>query len=155
MFQDWGMYNNLSRFVLMVTMMAFVAILVFDMYLLIFNAKAMYQMKNSVGFQVSKVAKMSLDYGDGQKRFFEGEVTSGSLTLIDVLTSISEVGGVDVVFQEKNGAYVVQSIDDLQNSGEHYWELSLPLLNWSKKLEEIDARQSIFIGGTKAILTYR
>lgn len=155
MLEDWGTYNNFSRFILVIVFMAFIFILIFDTYLVIFNVKTIYQFQNASVVAVDNVVRLSLIYGDGKTRIFEGETINGGLTLANALVSISEVGGINIDFQDKDGVYIVQSIDNLQNFESHYWELSLPKLNWSKKLEEVDIRQALFVGGTNAVLTYK
>lgn len=154
MLDDWMEYGVFARFALVFTLMIFIVILVFDMYLLAWNTSMISKFKNITPVALPNKARVYLNYGNGRLRLFEGEVMSGGLTLIDVITSISEVGNVKVAFQNKDGRMLVETIDSLPDSGVHYWEITIPSEKWSKRLDEVDANRMILTGGMVASLIY-
>jgi len=153
MFQDTEASHNLFRTVLILAILIFITTLVFDAYLMMLNKRLNEHAK--IISQNMQLAHVFLDYGNGHRRVFEGEVTPSGLSLMDVLFLVSEAGNFKVGFKEVNDKVVVDSIDNYGNSSGHYWEISLPDVNWKKRLDEFDARRVIFTSGTAATLTYR
>ena len=153
MFQDTEISHNLFRTVLILAILIFITTLVFDAYLIMLN-KTLNEHAKIVS-QNMQLAHVFLDYGNGHRRAFEGDVTPGGLSLMDVLLLISEAGNFKVGFKEINDKVVVDSIDNYANGGGHYWEISLSDVDWKRRLDGFDVRQLIFTGGMTANLTYR
>jgi len=145
--------HGLFRTILTLVILLFIASLIFDSYFLLLNSRLNSRAKDFA--QNSKVAKVILDYGNGQKRIFEGEVAGQGLNLRDALLLIAEAGNIQIGFQETGNTVLVASIDNYVNAGGHYWEISLSDLDWKKRLDEFDVRQLIFTNGTVTSLTYR
>jgi hypothetical protein len=153
MFQDTEVSHNLFRTVLILAILIFITTLVFDAYLMILNKRLNEYAK--IVSQNMQLAHVVLDYGNGHRRAFEGEVTPSGLSLMDVLFLASEAGNFKVGFKEVDNKMLVDSIDNYTNGGGHYWEISFSGVDWKRRLDEFDARQLIFTGGMTANLTYR
>ncbi len=145
--------HGLFKTILTLFLLVFIVSLIFDSYLMVLNRQL--DKKAKIFTQNLKVASLTLDYGNGQRRAFEGEVAGKGLSLMDVLLLVSEAGNIQVGFKEANGMVLVDSIDNYFNAGGHYWEIGFSDLDWKKNLDEFDARQLIFTNGTAASLTYR
>lgn len=145
--------HGLFKTILTLVLFIFIATLVFDSYLVLLNRQLNNKAKSFA--QNLKVAKVVLDYGNGQKRAFEGEVVGQGLSLMDALLLVSEAGNIKIGFKETSDMVLVDSIDNYVNAGGHYWEIGFSDLDWKKRLDEFDARQLIFTNGTVASLTYR
>ncbi|MDP2855676.1 MAG: hypothetical protein Q8N90_00965 [bacterium] len=144
--------HGLFKTILTLALLIFIATLVFDSYLVLLNRYLNNKAKSLA--QNWKVAKIFLDYGNGQKRAFEGEIVGQGLSLMDALFLVSEAGNIKIGFKETNDMVLVDFIDNYVNAGGHYWEIGFSDLDWKKRLDEFDARQLIFTNGTVASLTY-
>lgn len=144
--------HGLFKTALTLVLLIFIATLVFDSYLVLLNRQLNNKAKSFA--QNLKVAKVVLDYGNGQKRAFEGEVVGQGLSLMDALLLVSEAGDIKIGFKETSDMILIDSIDNYVNAGGHYWEIGFSDLDWKKRLDEFDARQLIFTNGTVASLTY-
>lgn len=150
--QNSEISHGLFRTILTLVILLFIASLIIDSYLLLLNSRLNSKAKDFA--QNSKVAKVILDYGNGQKRIFEGEVAGQGLNLRDVLLLIAEAGKIQIGFKEKSDMILVSSIDNYVNADGHYWEIGFSDLDWEKRLDEFDVRQLLFTNGTVANLTY-
>lgn len=153
MYKSGEISSNFFKGILFLVMLIFIATLFFDVYLVALNQKL--NERGQLLIKKLNVARIFLDYGNGQKRAFEGEVTAGGLTLFETLNLVAEAGNFEVKFKETQGRVVVESIDNYPNNSEHYWEINFPNLDWKKRLDEFDSRQIIFTAGMVANLIYR
>ncbi len=134
----------------------FVATVIFNSYLFVLDNKLMQQVNLS---QVNyKKTTLIIDYGNGQTKIFQGDVPTIGLSLYDILLSSAEAGDLEVKFLKDSEENVqLACIDRFFNDGKDYWELQIPSLNWSKKLNEgnIDLKRIYITGGTTAYLVYK
>ena len=90
-------------------------------------------------------AALTVDFSDGNKRNFEGEIIAGE-NLIDVLTQVSKAGNFSYQLDEKNNLTAIDSFTRNKNKSWH-WYLNDKKID--KSLGEIILRS-----GDKILIKY-
>lgn len=147
--------QSVFRIILALFVVVFIFTIVFDFYLLAASKKIIEQAR--IVKEEMKIAKVAVDFGNGTKRAFEGEVPNTGLTLYEVLMTVGEVGNVDIKFTTSTGnGMTVEAIgDNLNNKDGHNWLVVFPSLGWSKPINEIGLDSVVLTGGGSARLVYR
>jgi hypothetical protein len=147
--------QSIFRIILAMFMVVFIFTIVFDFYLLAASKKIIEQARTVK--EEMKTAKVAIDFGNGTKRAFEGEVSNTGLTLYELLMTVGEVGDVDIKFTTSTGnGMTVEAIgDNLNNKDGHNWLVVFPSLGWSKPINEIGLDSVVLTGGGTAKLVYR
>ncbi len=154
--KDVPISNTLYWAAIVFMAIVFVATIILNSYLFVLDNQLTQQVYLS---RVSlQRATLIIDYGNGQRKTFEGDVPVGGLTLYDALLASAQTGSITVKFEKTSngGAFLIQ-IDQYVNNGDHYWELQIPKFNWTKPLndQEIDLNQFYLVGGNTAYLVYK
>ena len=96
--------------------------------LLILSAGAIFwfsgkRQDNNISPSVSKIigqAALTIDFSDGNKRNFEGEIISGE-TLLDALSQASKAGNFSYQLDEKNNLAAIDSFTRNKNKSWHWY----------------------------------
>ncbi len=134
----------------------FVATVILNSYLFMLDNQLM-QNVNLSRIEANKV-RLILQYDSQNKRIFEGDVVGGALSLYDALILSADAGNLKIEFSKNaNGQISLSKIDNLFNENFHYWELRIPAVNWSRRLNDpsIDLNKIFLTGGTTVYLIYR
>jgi hypothetical protein len=147
--------QSIFRIILALFMVVFIFTIVFDFYLLAASKKIIEQARTIK--EEMQTAKVAIDFGNGTKRAFEGDVPNTGLTLYELLMTVGEVGDMDIAFTTSTGnGMTVEAIGDhLNNKDGHNWLVVFPSLGWSKPINEIGLDSVVLTGGGTAKLVYR
>ncbi len=135
----------------------FVAIVIFNGYLFVLDNQLTQKVNLSRVNSLQK-ANLVIDYNNGQKKMFEGEVPMTGLTLYDALLLSTEAGNLNIEFSiDEDGKIHLVKIDNFLNNEINYWEIQIPNINWSKNLnaKDVDLKQIYIAGGARAYLIYK
>jgi len=144
----WGAISFMS--------VIFIATIVLNAYFFVLDNQLTQQV-NLLKVENDK-ARLVLEYTDGNKRVFEGDVPVSRLSLYDVLILSSEAGNFDIQFKKTDdGKIQLLGIDKFENNDGHYWEAKIPKWNWQKSLNtpETDLQKILISGGTTIFLVYK
>ncbi len=148
--------NTLYWIVIGFMAILFVATIIFNSYLFVLDNKITQQ--SNLSRVNSQKSTITIDYGNGQTKIFQGYVPTEGLSLYDALLSSAEAGGLNISFREnEDGKIQLVSIDRFINDGKNCWEIEIPNIKWSKKLcdENIDLQKIYLTGGTIAHIVYK
>jgi len=151
-------YNSTTQSVFRIILALFLAIfiitIVFDFYLLAVSKRIIENARETK--KKMETAKVLVDFGDGTKRAFEGEVPNTGLTLYDVLMTVGAIGNIEIGFTTNtNQLMAVEAIGNNYNKDGHSWLVIFPELGWIKPINEISLDSVILVGGGSAKLVYR
>jgi len=109
----------------------FVATIILNSYIFVLDNQLTQQVYLSrVALQK---ATLIIDYGNGQRKIFEGDVPTGGLSLYDALLASAQTGSISVQFSKTaDGRVSLVKIDQYVNNMDHYWELQIPKFNWKE-----------------------
>ncbi|HNW96622.1 MAG TPA: hypothetical protein PLQ44_02150 [Candidatus Paceibacterota bacterium] len=155
MWEDNTTTQSIFRIVLALFVAVFLCTVFFDVYLLSVSQKMVEQAKTMK--KEMEVGKVLVDFGNGTKRAFEGEVSNTGLSLYEVLMTVGATGEIEIKFTNSSAnTMILESIgDNLNNKDGHGWLVVLPELGWSKPINEIDLDNIILVGGGTTKLVYR
>lgn len=146
--------QSVFRIILALFMAIFIVTIVFDFYLLAASKKIIDQARETK--LKMQTAKVLVDFGDGNKRAFEGDVPVTGLTLYDVLMTVGTIGDIEINFTTNTNQFMaVESIGNNYNKDGHNWFVIFPELGWSKPINELGLDNIILTGGGSAKLVYR
>ncbi len=145
--------QSVFRIILGLFLAIFIITIVFDFYLLAVSKKIVEQARETK--TKMQIAKVLVDFGDGNKRAFEGEVPNTGLTLYDVLMTVQSVGNISITFTTSSDLMAVESIGNNYNKDGHNWLVIFPELGWMKPINEVGLDNIILVGGGSAKLVYR
>lgn len=142
------------RSLLVILLIVFLAIILFDLSLLYIDFQISRQAR--VLEKMPAFGRVIIDFGNGQKRAFEGEVPPEGLTLFEVLTLVSEAGNLPMSFRsdEKGGVYLVE-LNGFINENGHFWQGKLEKNGWQGSLAKTDLRRIYLEQGEVVKLIYR
>ncbi|MCX6813818.1 MAG: DUF4430 domain-containing protein [Candidatus Azambacteria bacterium] len=128
-------------------------LMLFALLLLILSASVIFwfsgnKQDNNISQSAPKIigqAELTVDFGNGQKRVFEGEIIDGE-TLLDALNQASKAGNFSYKLDEKNNLAVIEDFIRNNNKSWH-WYLNDKKID--KSLNEI-----ILKSGDKILIKY-
>ena len=145
--------QSIFRIILGLFLAIFIITIVFDFYLLAASKKIIQQARETK--EKMETAKVLVDFGNGNKRAFQGDVPTTGLSLYDVLMTVQSVGDIPVTFTTSSQLMAVESIGNNYNKDGHNWLVIFPELGWSKPINEVGLDNVILVGGGSAKLVYR
>ncbi len=147
--------NTLYWMVISFMAILFIVTIIFNSYLFVLDNKITQQANLS---RVSQKSTITIDYGNGQTKTFQGYIPTEGLSLYDALLSSAEAGGLKISFiKDEEGRILLASIDRFINDGKNCWEIEIPNIKWSRKLcdENIDLQKIYLTGGAIAHIVYK
>ena len=154
--KDVPVSNTLYWAAIIFMAIIFVATIILNSYIFVLDNQLTQQVYLSrVALQK---ATLIIDYGNGQRKIFEGDVPTGGLSLYDALLASAQTGSISVQFSKTaDGRVSLVKIDQYVNNMDHYWELQIPKFNWKRALNDstIDLTQFYLVGGNTAYLVYK
>src|SRR5574343_486561 len=142
MWENDATTQSVFRIVLALFVAIFICTIFFDIYFLAASKKIVEKAKTIKKEIV--VGKVLVDFGDGTKRAFEGEVSNTGFSLYEMLMTVSMTGEIEIRFANNSS-----------NKDGHEWFVVFPELGWSKPINEIDLDNIVLVGGGTTKLVYR
>ena len=155
MWENDATTQSVFRIVLALFVAIFICTIFFDIYFLAASQKIVEQAKTIK--KEMEVGKVLVDFGDGTKRAFEGEVSNTGFSLYEMLMTVSTTGEIEIRFANNSrNKMILESIgNNLNNKDGHEWFVVFPELGWSKPINEIDLDNIVLVGGGTTKLVYR